>query len=196
MPTEHDTYRLGHILGSDARPSDALMLDGQLGAGKTCVARGYIHSARNDSSLQVTSPTYLLANTYPPQNSPEDRTPTVYHLDLWRLDDASSRPIVDFGFVFRSAVALIEWPDRLKSLLPEERLDIILEYPQNDSPSENGDDPWGFGTGEPDDLASSRSGRYARLVPHGVLWRTRIDSLYRHHVRQEVLEHHVDTLQP
>lgn len=200
LPSENDTYNLGKILASDVRPSDVLLLHGQLGAGKTSVARGYIHTARQDPLLQVTSPTYLLANAYPAQQSEQHAAPTVYHLDLWRLDDASSRPIVDFDHVFRSAASLIEWPDRLKSLVPPDCLDVILEYPDpqptqlSESDTDN-DDPWGFGTGEPDDPTSARSGRYAYLVPHGPMWHTRIRTLYQHHIRHQANDQSSVTLQ-
>lgn len=185
LPDEQNTYRLGQILGEVARAGDTLLLDGDLGAGKTCLARGYIHSARKDASLQVTSPTYLLVNTFPQSphsaaTDSRDPTPTIYHLDLWRLQDASSRPIVDFEHLFNHAIALIEWPDRLGSqTIPDKRLEVTLQYPGaslNDpdiakrGDGDAVDDVWGF-------EAVTNQGRTATLKPHGPNWVERVKSL-------------------
>lgn len=180
LGNEKHTWELGRLLAFDSRPSDVLLLHGDLGAGKTALARGYIQTARRNELVEVTSPTYLLTNTYPPEKSEgPNHAPEIYHMDLWRLDDASSRPIVDFETVFSQAVSLIEWPDRLKGLLPAKRLDIFLEYPPTQiRTSESATDPWGFGTGEQDDIGSSRSGRLVSFVAHGTCWKNRIDSLF------------------
>lgn len=200
LPDEQDTYRLGQLLGEVARAGDALFLDGDLGAGKTCLARGYVHSARRDSSLQVTSPTYLLVNTYPqPQTQSQympsptttngrEPVPTIYHMDLWRLQDASNRPIVDFEHLFNHAIALIEWPDRIDSKsIPRERLDITLQYPISPPQSpgipaqqaidDKEDDVWGFET-------ATNQGRTATLTPHGRKWVERIRSLCETRLQQ------------
>lgn len=184
LPNENDTYKLGYLLGTDPRPSDVLLLYGQLGVGKTALARGYIHAATYNTSVQVTSPTYLLTNKYVSAQR-HSETP-IYHMDLWRLEDALSRPIVDFSYVFRDAISLIEWPDRLKTLLPSERLDVILEYPSSEThPSSlSTDDTWGFGSGEPNDI-SYQSGRFARLVPKGNSWIERLDSFHNQHVQYQ-----------
>lgn len=196
LPDERDTYRLGHVLGEIACAGDTLLLDGDLGAGKTCLARGYIHSARRDPTLQVTSPTYLLVNTYsqtpPPMETTSERViPTIYHMDLWRLQDASTRPIVDFDHLFSHAIALIEWPDRLGSkALPEERLHITLRYPapldDPNMPAQNtdrdaGNDIWGF-------EAVTRQGRTATLTPHGKKWIDRVKSLCESRMQQNDLQ--------
>jgi len=56
---------VGSVLSSITQPGDVIFLDGDLGAGKTCFARGFIRSRSGISDLRVTSPTYLLCNTYP-----------------------------------------------------------------------------------------------------------------------------------
>lgn len=197
LPGYLDTYKLGHLLGSQARTADAILLQGPLGAGKTLFARGFIHAARRDDQLEVTSPTYLLTNTYPPPirdpGNEQNLPPTIFHMDLWRLRDASSRPIVDLKYVFSSAIALIEWPDRLDDQqLPLDRLEVILDYAQDERDCDSNEeslevgklnsdshyDPhvgtssndfWGFET--------STNGRTARLVPHGLTWNLRVQSL-------------------
>lgn len=166
LPTSNSTEYLGCLLGQCARPGDIIFLYGTLGAGKTSFARGFIRAARQDPTLEVTSPTYLLSNTYP-RTKPAQSIPNVTHMDLWRIEDARKRPIVDFEKVFRE-VALIEWPDRL-GWKPEVRLDVLLEYPKVDRADK--DDPWGF------DSLDNASGRFASLTPVGGSWPTRIAQL-------------------
>lgn len=191
-PDERTTYSVGYALGSDARAADVVLLSGDLGAGKTAFARGYVHAATRDSGVQVTSPTFLLTNTYASPGRP-----TVYHMDLWRLDDARSRPIVDFDHVFSTAVALVEWPDRLKSLRPPRFLDVCIEYPHSSTDSngkvsgsertadkkkeekekdDDEDDPWGFGEVDQEDI--SKSLRYIRFEGHGDAWVQRVHEFY------------------
>lgn len=186
LPNEKSTYCLGHLLGSDCRPSDVLFLHGQLGAGKTAFARGYIHAATGDSSIQVTSPTYLLTNTYLSSKKVNGIRPSIYHMDLWRLDDALSRPIVDFENIFQNEVSLIEWPDRLKTLQPSERLDIFIEYSDTNSLSTlTKDDPWGFGSGELDDTTLTCGSRLAHFISHGQTWKNRTQKLYMEYARED-----------
>lgn len=176
LPDASHTYHLGRLLAADTRAGDILLLSGELGAGKTALARGFVHFARQDDALEVTSPTYLLANTYPPMK-PDETAPPVVHMDLWRLEEASQRPIVDFDQVFREFASLIEWPDRLGSLRPLERLEVLLEYPEKDGKTDEGD-PWGFGSGDLDDVGVARDGRFASLMPYGERWTKRVEQLY------------------
>lgn len=179
LPTPAHTYDLGRLLALDARPGDVLLLSGALGAGKTALARGYVQCARDDRSLDVTSPTYLLANSYPAQRG--DSKPTVVHMDLWRLNDASERPIVDFDHVFTRFASLVEWPDRLGEISVGDRLQVLLEYPE--VPETDEDDPWGFGSGDPDDVGAAMDGRFVSFVPHGERWTRRVEELYQEYVR-------------
>lgn len=188
LPSQEYTHNLGRLLGQDSRPGDVILLHGDLGAGKTALARGYVHAALDDSMIQVTSPTYLLTNVYPgATHDVAAIRPDIYHMDLWRLQSATDRPIVDFEQVFTSAVSLIEWPDRLGELTPKHRLDLLLEYPPpvEQDGSDSADDPWGFGSGEPDDMDSSRSGRFATFVAHGDEWKARVKNIYDHAAMNE-----------
>lgn len=175
LPDSSATHRLGSLLGQDPRPSDVVLLSGALGAGKTCFARGYIQTVRSDISLDVTSPTYLLVNAYPPDQG--EKGPTVYHMDLWRLNAGTKRAIVDFDEVFQKHVSIIEWPDRLQDRLPSERLGVLLEYPETDAEVDE-NDPWGFGSGDPDDMGAAREGRFATLLPVGTHWEERANRIH------------------
>lgn len=167
------TETLGRLLGVSAQAGDCILLHGELGAGKTSLARGFVRAVTGDSKLEVPSPSFVLVHEYP--NISNDTK--VFHLDLWRLKDAAMRPIIDFGDIFTRHISLIEWPERLgKNIVPpqESRLDVFLEY--NDDAGgfecmDSSDDPWGFES-SPDD-----SGRIAKLRPTSAAWKSRIDTL-------------------
>jgi tRNA threonylcarbamoyladenosine biosynthesis protein TsaE len=183
LPSPAHTAALGRLLAHGARAGDVLCLRGDLGAGKTGLARGYVRAARSDPHLDVTSPTYLLDNTYPPEQPREgpSAAPTVHHMDLWRLKAASERSFADFDIVFSQHVAIIEWPDRLGTRLPDARLDVRLEYVAAIDAVEPGkddgdvDDFWRFG-GD-DGTTGSHAGRTAALEPHGASWNKRVEQL-------------------
>lgn len=199
LPTAGHTHALGAYLAAGAVAGDVVLLHGGLGAGKTALARGFVQAARRDPELAVTSPTYLLTNFYPPGEGEREGgccVPSICHMDLWRVDDASARPIVDFPHVFQECVSLIEWPDRLKALTPHIRLDVFLEYPGEVQGAlrvaqEDPEDPWGFGDVEPPTVGgtqnrepfatapgtSARAGRFAVLVPRGDAWTQRVDAI-------------------
>lgn len=85
-----------------------LLLEGDLGAGKTTFARGFVRALPGGEKVMVQSPTFALARRYP-------TTPPVHHLDLYRLDDA--RAIEELGLLDTledaTAISLVEWPREL-----------------------------------------------------------------------------------
>lgn len=101
--------------------------------------------------------------------------PTIAHMDLWRVQNALQRRIVDFDTVFTKQVALIEWPDRL-GWIPQTRLQVDFEYPQIEEPDEG--DPWGFG--DINGLAKGGPGRSVSLQPVGGTWEERVATILRH----------------
>lgn len=177
LPSESSTYNLGRALGGSCQAGDVILLFGDLGVGKTILARGFIHAAHQDDSIAVTSPSYLLINSYPyPREQSVNGTPDILHMDLWRIGDASQRPIVDFEKAFKQSVCLIEWPERLKKLTPPTRLEVHMYYekkPADDVSSV--DDPWGFGAHDTE--GGHAIGRYAQLLPFGDKWAERVQAL-------------------
>ena len=124
-----DTLALGAALAELSRPGDAILLDGDYGAGKTCLARGFVRRWYADPTEQVTSPSYLIDNVY---DDPEGRAlqpgVVVHHMDLWRLPEGKINQLVDLPHVFNHCVSLIEWPERLTpELTPATHLDLRLD---------------------------------------------------------------------
>lgn len=187
LPTPAHTEALGAELAKHAQHGDVILLHGDLGGGKTSLARGYIRQARQDIDLEVTSPTYLLDNYYPDEEN--DDGIHIHHMDLWRLKDVQERTaFIDFERVFANDVSLIEWPDRLgEKLTPAERLDIYFNYASpvesSTSPMENGSVTSNDGGDDDNDNdeffeeESSDAGRYANIAPRGSAWECRIEKL-------------------
>jgi tRNA threonylcarbamoyladenosine biosynthesis protein TsaE len=110
----------GARLASAARVGDAIALFGELGAGKTTLARGLLRGL--GLAGEAPSPTFTLVQTYEP---PEVRLP-VWHCDLYRLDDPDDAIELGLDEAFDAALVLIEWPERLGALLPAHALRLRL----------------------------------------------------------------------
>jgi len=160
IPTAEDMEDIGGLLSIDSTKGDVILLNGDLGAGKTCFSRGFIRGRTGLENERVTSPTYLLSNSY----SVDGGTTKIYHMDMYRLsgseDDLAS---LDLENVFTNGISLIEWPERL-SKKPLERLDITLSI---DSTIQDDDDD--------DDIDSKM--RCMKLVPYGDRWVERLQFL-------------------
>lgn len=114
------TAAFGRRLGETARPGDIITLGGSLGAGKTTLTQAIGQGLGVPASCYITSPTFSLLHEYP------GRLP-LYHLDLYRLGDEEE--LAELGveeYLYGGGLAVIEWPDRLGTLLPAERLHIEL----------------------------------------------------------------------
>lgn len=122
LPLAHeaDTQALGGRLAGHCRPGDVIALYGDLGAGKTTLARALIRRLAGPEA-EVPSPTFTLVQTYPTARLP------VWHVDLYRLEDA--REARELGLEdAASGLCLIEWPERLGADLPAARLEVRLSF--------------------------------------------------------------------
>ncbi len=113
-----ETRGLGLELGGLLREGDAVGLTGELGAGKTQLARGVAEGAGVDPG-DVSSPTFSIVQSYP------GKTVTLHHADLYRLRGEDE--LYATGFFDLEGALLVEWIDRVPSALPEEALRITLE---------------------------------------------------------------------
>ena len=103
-------------------PGDVITLSGDLGAGKTAAARAMIRYLAGDDALEVPSPTFTLAQLYDLPPFP------LLHADLYRINDAAELEEIGLSPLPEGTVALIEWPERAPSALPEDRIDIALSH--------------------------------------------------------------------
>jgi tRNA threonylcarbamoyladenosine biosynthesis protein TsaE len=98
-----------------------ICLQGELGAGKTTLVQGL---AQGWGSLDpVSSPTFIIVNIY---RRPDDGQ--LFHMDAYRLDSAPEAAEVDLDEMLARGSLLIEWPERIQEILPEDRMWISFEY--------------------------------------------------------------------
>jgi tRNA threonylcarbamoyladenosine biosynthesis protein TsaE len=124
-PDPEATSALGRALAAEARPGDLICLWGDLGAGKTHLAKAF--GAGLGVVATITSPSFILMAEY------EGRLP-LFHVDLYRLadgTDALAGGLLDDRQV--AGVTLVEWPERMADAIPAERLDVVIDG--------SGDDP-------------------------------------------------------
>lgn len=122
-PTE--TADLAASLSGQLAAGDVVLLEGDMGAGKTHFARALIQSVMAEPE-DVPSPTFTLVQTYPTPNA------EIWHADLYRL--TSTLEIEELGLVeaFETAICLVEWPDRLGALSPDHALKLHLSAGRQD----------------------------------------------------------------
>ena len=120
LADETATAALGAALADRLRPGDVVGLYGELGSGKTTLARGILRAAAGDPDLIVPSPTFTLVEVY------ETERGTFWHFDLYRLE--APEQVYELGWedALAEGIVLIEWPQRLGPLLPK-HLSVTLE---------------------------------------------------------------------
>jgi len=115
------TRELGARLTSFLKPGDVVALNGELGAGKTSLVRGFIQSLLGED-YEVPSPTYTLIQTY------DTPIGEVWHGDMYRLErpeDCEELGLID---AFEEAICLFEWPNKLGDYWPKHALELELKF--------------------------------------------------------------------
>jgi tRNA threonylcarbamoyladenosine biosynthesis protein TsaE len=150
LPDLAATAGLAKALAARAVPRDVIALWGDLGTGKTTFARAFIQARPGGEAVaEVPSPTFTLVQVYELPDVP------VWHFDLYRLAHAEDAWELGIEEAFGTGLSLVEWPDRLGSLLPPERLDVELR------------------------AGAQPTARRARLRGHGA-WAKRLEGLPSH----------------
>jgi tRNA threonylcarbamoyladenosine biosynthesis protein TsaE len=115
------TRRVGMRLGAMLRSGDLVCLSGDLGSGKTTLVQGI---AQGWGSLdQVSSPTFVLVNQY---RRPDGAA--LHHMDAYRMRDAAEAEDLDLDFFLETGALILEWPERIKEILPAQRIWVELSY--------------------------------------------------------------------
>jgi len=120
LASPDDAASLGARIAAQLEAGDAVPLEGDLGAGKTTLARAVIAALTGETDAP--SPTYTLVQSYEAQAGFG-----LLHADLYRLEDTGELDELGLDEALDRGAALIEWPDRLGAWRPADRLDIRLE---------------------------------------------------------------------
>jgi len=124
--SEEETIALGERLAQTLPRGAVVLLIGNLGAGKTTLAKGIVKGLGAAEPEEVSSPTFTLIHEY-------GTPPAVYHVDLYRLESARDAATLGLDDLFDSpAVVLIEWGERFRELMPAERVEISLRVLEGD----------------------------------------------------------------
>ncbi len=124
--SEEETIDLGRQLAPTL--SGAVLLIGNLGAGKTTLTKGIVEGRGVARMEEVSSPTFTLVHQYGNADGP------VFHIDLYRLDEVREVETLGLDDLFGSgALVLLEWAERFPSLMPRERTEIRLRALDDDS---------------------------------------------------------------
>ncbi len=121
--SEEETVAVGRALSAGL--TGAVLLIGELGAGKTTLAKGIVEGRGAASADEVSSPTFTLIHQY---------GESIYHIDLYRLDEAREVERLGLDDLFAGgALVLLEWAERFPDLLPRQRTEIRLRTLPDDS---------------------------------------------------------------
>lgn len=115
------TRRVGMRLGVLLQPGDLVALVGDLGSGKTTLVQGI--AAGWGSLDPVSSPTFVIVNVYRHSNGIH-----LFHLDAYRLDGPTEAIELDLENMLDQGPMIVEWAERVKSVLPEQGLWVQLNY--------------------------------------------------------------------
>ncbi len=118
--SEKDTMNLAKEIASKLKGGEVLLLNGDLGCGKSVFARGFITSLGVNEA--ITSPTFTIVNKY------NSKKATIYHFDMYRLEEEEEAYAAGLDELIdeAGAIKLIEWPEKASSLLPENCIEINI----------------------------------------------------------------------
>lgn len=120
-----ETYDLGVRLGSEAKRGTVITLDGDLGAGKTVMAKGI--AAGLGITEPVTSPTFIIMRHYDSGRLP------LYHFDVYRIEDIDEMTAVGYDeYINSDGVCVIEWSEIIEELIPEDAVRVTIERVEGD----------------------------------------------------------------
>ncbi len=119
--SEEETIEAGERIARGLPKQAVVLLIGNLGTGKTTLAKGIVRGLGAGAAADVSSPTFTLIHEY-------GEGGRVYHIDLYRLDTAQEVETLGLDELFdKESVVLIEWGERFPELLPVDRIEIRLE---------------------------------------------------------------------
>ena len=120
-----ETMNLGQKFVALAKPGSTFCLTGDLGAGKTTLVRGIARALKIKSVVQ--SPTFNIMKVYFDGNRP------LIHIDAYRLADVNTDIGLDEYIAYETGITVIEWPEFIKDLLPENAIEVNIRHAEGDT---------------------------------------------------------------
>jgi tRNA threonylcarbamoyladenosine biosynthesis protein TsaE len=118
--SEDETITAAAAFAATLKPRDIILLNGDLGMGKSVFARAIIRALTKHPDLDVPSPTFTLAQTY------DTPMGDVWHFDLYRLKDPEELYEIGWEDALSSGIIVVEWPERLDYLTPKKSINVTL----------------------------------------------------------------------
>ena len=120
---ELDTKNFAKKFASRLKPTDVVVLTGELGSGKTKFVEGFLSFFGLEN--EISSPTFTIVNEYKKDNI------NIYHFDVYRLEDSSEFYEIGGEEYFSNGICLIEWGELIKDVLPKNYINITFEKDDN-----------------------------------------------------------------
>lgn len=118
--SQEETYALGTELAASCKPGDIILLNGDLGVGKTVFTKGFGKGLSIEEP--ISSPTFTILQIYDSGRLP------LYHFDVYRIADVEEMDEIGYeDYFFGQGVTLIEWASLIEEILPEERTVVTIE---------------------------------------------------------------------
>ena len=126
--SEKQTIDAAHDLAKELSGQEIILLNGDLGMGKSVFCRSLIKALCKDESIEVPSPTFTLLQQYQYDKG------IIWHFDLYRLSDPSEIYEIGWEETLENGIVLVEWPERLGALLPKNHIEVTLSKPPQTPP--------------------------------------------------------------
>ncbi len=118
--SEKETLEFASNFAKTLNEGDIILLDGDLGAGKTVFTKGVVSQLSNGNVVAV-SPTFVIVNIY-------DTTPNVYHFDLYRISDVSELDAIGAEeYFYSNGISIVEWPGRAAGMFPSSAIKVFIK---------------------------------------------------------------------
>ncbi len=125
-----ETQSIAKQFAHTLKNRDVICFYGDLGAGKTTFIKSLIQELTDTSAEKVLSPTFVYLNSY------EGQCP-IHHFDLYRLENHEQFLSLGFDeFLHSGGIVCVEWPERIKELLPSQRIEVRISHTNNPSTRE------------------------------------------------------------
>lgn len=121
-----ETENIAKAFAKELKSGDVICLNGDLGVGKTAFVQGLAKAL--GVSEPISSPTFTIVNCY-------DAKLPIYHFDVYRIEDCDEMYEIGYEeYVYGDGITIIEWPEKIKEILPEKRYDITIskDYSKHD----------------------------------------------------------------